>query len=127
MALRVQRSKVLSPIAALAGGFLVASALGATATTNAVDPSKTSAGPFGTVTIAPTVTATTCALFQEPAPGVKAGDRVLVQTPVDLEADLTGTASAQDTDGRLVVRICNVDDANTVNGAPRTWTYMVLR
>lgn len=127
MAIGANRRTAWVPIAAFAAGILLASVVGATAQTNVGSPGKVSVGSFGETDIdPPEIPAASCDLVEGVAPGIEENDRVVVQTPIDLEADLTGTASVQDSPGNVVIRICNVTAA-AFNGASRTWTYLVIR
>ncbi len=74
----------------------------------------------------PSIAAATCAVVSTALTGVAVGDKVFVQTPADLEAGLVGTASTQDAADSLKIRICNITGA-AVDGASRTWTYVVIR
>ena len=73
----------------------------------------------------PSIAADSCAVIEVGVAGIKVGDKVFVQTPPDLESTLTGTASTQDAADKLKIRFCNV--AVAVDGAARTWTYVVTR
>jgi hypothetical protein len=129
MAIHANRKRVVRPIAVISAGILGASALGVTTRVNAApDPGKTSAGPFGTVEMDPGLIATaSCALVAGPAPGLKAGDHVVAQPPIDLEPSLASSgATTQMADGTLFVRLCNITAAG-VDGAARDWAYLVLR
>jgi hypothetical protein len=126
MATDSNRTRLVGVISA---GILGVAAFGVTTSVNAApDPGKTSAGPFGTVSIDPPSIATVaCSLATAPAPGIKSGDHVLAQAPVALETGLESSgATIQDTDGSLIVRLCNVTAA-AIDGAPRNWDYLVLR
>lgn len=129
MAMPAKRSKVLMPIAAFAAGMLVASAVGATAKTNAGAPGKLTVGPFGTTEVDPDPLGQgDCTLAYGQANGIRVGDRVIVQAPEDLEGVLVATPSEQTDPDYLRVRICNIDDVNaSVDGDPRTWSYAVVR
>jgi hypothetical protein len=123
MAIRTGHSRVLVSIAAVATGILLASGLGARAS----DPSKVSAGPFGTTDVDPgTVTKNTCTTPGAPAPGVKAGDHVVVGAPFDLEGGLVGTVLTPVAGDLLEFRICNPTLADVVAGK-KSWNYMVVR
>jgi len=128
MAIHANRRRVAVPIAAIAAGVLVASALGVTTRVNAApDPGKASAGAFGTVDVdPPNLPANTCSTPGAPAPGVKVGDHVVVGAPYDLDGGLVGTAIHPVIADILYFRICNVTAA-AVDGGNRTWTYMVVR
>jgi hypothetical protein len=127
MAIRTKSSRVLVSIAAVATGILLGSTLGAKAKVNVADPSKASAGAFGTVDVDPgALAANDCTSPTAPAPGVKVGDHVVVGAPHDLEPELVGTVFAPVVGDLLSFRICNVSAA-PVTPAKRTWTYMVVR
>jgi hypothetical protein len=59
-------------------------------------------------------------------PGVEVGDIVIAMAPASLENDIAVSAirvSAADT---VQLRFSNIDNTNAIDGASRTWTFLVL-
>jgi hypothetical protein len=81
------------------------------------------AGPF---TLAPgTLTGGACVDQVVDVAGVKAGDRVVLTAPRDVEAGLMAMSLTPDVDGRLPLRVCNFSGADFTFGS-KTWLYLAI-
>ena len=57
---------------------------------------------------------------------VKAGDTIVCQPPVALEAGLVPQSATVPVDGTIRVRVAN-PTAGTIDGASLVWTFVVIR
>jgi hypothetical protein len=68
-----------------------------------------------------------CELHTVQIPGAAAGDVVLVAPPAGLEPELYGTTTrVVNAGGSTTFGVCVVGDP-PINGAPRSWSYVILR
>jgi trimeric autotransporter adhesin len=103
---------------------------------DAIDSSKvlngslraTDLGVAGTTSVDPAPLANgVCAVTTSPAPGVKTGDRLILNVPAALEDGLVFSGGVLPTsDDTIAVRLCNFTGA-PIDGAARTWSYLAVR
>jgi hypothetical protein len=102
---------------------------------DAIDSSKvlngslraTDLGQTGTSNVdLPVITANHCQIVTGPAPGVKTGDRLILNVP-DLEDGLLFSgASVPAADDTIAARVCNITGAD-IDGAAKTWSFIAVR
>jgi len=82
---------------------------------------------YGTVSVdPPNINANTSTTFTVTIPGVQTGDLVFLTPPSSIETDLIFQGADVTAANTVTIRIRNVSGA-AVDGAARTWSYMVIR
>ncbi len=82
---------------------------------------------YGTVSVdPPSINANSSSTFTVSIAGVNVGDLVLLTPPSNMEADLVFQGADVTAGGTVTIRIRNVSGA-VVDGAARTWKYIVIR
>ena len=81
------------------------------------------AGPF---TLAPgTITGGTCVDQVVDVQGIKAGNRITLTAPRDVEPGLMAMPLTPDVDGKLPLRLCNFSGGDFTFGS-KTWLYLAI-
>jgi hypothetical protein len=82
---------------------------------------------YGTVSVdPPLINANTSATFTVTITGVQTGDLVFLTPPSDIEPGLVFQGANVTAANTVTIRMRNVT-GTAVNGAARTWSYMVIR
>jgi len=82
---------------------------------------------YGTVSVdPPNINANTSATFTVTITGVQPGDLVFLTPPSSIEGELVFQGANVTAANTVTIRMRNVTGGG-INGAPRTWSYMVIR
>jgi hypothetical protein len=75
----------------------------------------------------PSLPADSCAIATATVTGIQPGDRVILNVDPTLENGLVAQAVPATGANTLDVRVCNTTDAGPIDGAAKTYSYIVIR